>query len=459
MWHAADSTSWNLLYVLDLFAIFLFAVSYYRNCYRKGYRIDFWHGNLFLTCVFPNMFMLPFAKSELNGLVVGKDLDAIVAALPTVFLVTLLGYFSILAGGAAWRLRLGVGVRKAAVQVLDVIPRCSMMLMSSRGILVFQAALCFLLQLLILTLYFSQRGFGFDLRGYTFENPTLRPVALIISNYSVIIAAHCLARYADTKERILLGCTLLLSFGLLFFGARANLLAIYINVLLCYMVKRRSKISLFKIVTMVLIITAVGFYLGNVRAGAYSPTEFLASIGFLLFYGNNFSDLRDFAWVYAGWNHVFWAGKTYLAAILAFVPRFASQFRDTWGVGVATDLTAGLDPQVHPGLRPGLFGEGFFNFGLFGVVLVGLLLGMALRHVDIEVKRAFASSRPSMRKAFASTTFLSVAGCFAVSNNSSGVYVLAAVYFLSWLCLCVQRLFQPRPILAVVRDNGSIFSK
>lgn len=459
MWPATDTISWNALYVVDLFAILLFAVSYYRNCYRKGYRIDFWHASLFLSCVFPNMIMLPFAKSELNGLVLGKDLNAVVAALPAVFLITVLGYFAIVAGGMAWRLRLGAGLRKAVTQVMDVIPRCSMMLMSSRSILVFQAVICSLLQLLILTLYFSQSGFGFDLRGYTFANPTLRPVALIISNYSVIIAAHCLARYADTKEKILLWGTLLISFGLLFFGARANLLAIYINVLLCYMVKRRSKINLFKIATLIFIITAVGFYLGNVRAGEYSPTEFLASIAFLLFYGNNFSDLRDFAWVYAGWNHVFWAGKTYLAALLAFVPRFASQFRDTWGLGVATDLTAGLDPLVHPGLRPGIFGEGFFNFGLIGVVAVGLLMGIFLRRVDIDVKRAFASPSPSMRKAFASTTLLSVAGCFALSNNSSGVYVLAIVYFVSWLCLCVQRLFRPRLIFAVARDNRSTFIK
>ena len=48
----------------DAFAIVHYSqFLYYRNCYRKGYRIDFWHTNLFLLCVFPNMIMLPFAKS------------------------------------------------------------------------------------------------------------------------------------------------------------------------------------------------------------------------------------------------------------------------------------------------------------------------------------------------------------------------------------------------------------
>jgi hypothetical protein len=173
----------------------------------------------------------------------------------------------------------------------------------------------------------------------------------------------------------------------------------------------------------------------------------LGSLFFLLFYGNNFSDLRDFAWVYSAWDHVFWAGKTYLAAILAFVPRFASQFRDTWGLGVATASTVGFDPQVHPGLRPGVFGEGFFNFGLIGVVAVGLMLGIILRRVDSDVKRAFASPRPSMMKAFASTMLLDVAGSFAVSAGFSSLYVLAGVCCFSWFCLSIQRMFKAGQVL------------
>ena len=198
------TTPWNALYAIDILAIACFAVSYYRKCYRQGYRIDFWYAELFLLCIFPNMIMLPFARNELNAIVLGKDMDAVVAVLPTVFLITLLGYFAILAGGGLWRLQVGVGARKAASKVLNIVPQASMMLMSSRTILVFQSALCMLLQAMILALYFSQSGFAFDLRGYTFANPSLRPVALTISNYSVIIASHCLARYIDKKERILL---------------------------------------------------------------------------------------------------------------------------------------------------------------------------------------------------------------------------------------------------------------
>jgi oligosaccharide repeat unit polymerase len=438
--------SWNLLYIIDVLAISSFAISYYLTCYRQGYRIDIWHSQLFLGCVMPNMIMLPFSRSDLNVFIVGRDLTVVVAALPNVFLIALMGYFAMFAGGLSWRIRVGLGTRKLAVRLLDVVPQCSRMLMSSRGLLVFQSLLCLVLQFLILSLYFAHSGFGFDLREYTFVNPALRPVALFISGYSIIIGSHCLARYIEKRERILFSCTILLTIGLLFFGARSNILAIYINVLLCYLIQLRTKISLFRLISMISVIIVGGLYLGSVRAGQYSLGDFFELLGAALLYGNTFSDLRDFAWVYALWDHKFWVGKTYLAALTAFVPRFASTFRDTWGLGVATATTLGLDPHVHPGVRPGLFGEGFLNFGLIGVVGVGFILGIIARRVDIDVKRAVASPRPSMMKAFASTMLLGVASAVAISSSFSGVYVLVGIYLFSWLCLGAQRLIQPRHI-------------
>src|SRR5258708_23976784 len=315
--------TWNVLYAIDVLAIFLFAISYYRNCYRRGYRIDFWHLQLFHMGVLPNLFLLPFARSELNALVLGADLTAVINALRSVFLLTLLGFFAGLTGGHLWRFRLGLGLRNAMIRVLDVVPQCSIMIMSSRSVLVFQSLLCLSLQLLVLAAYFTHSGFGFDLRAYTMANPALRPIALVVSTYSLVIASHCLARYVDQKEKTLLACTVLLTVGMIFFGSRGNILAIYINVLLCYLVKLRAKISLFRLTSMISVIIVVGLYLGNVRAGRYSLGAFFSVLASLLLYGDTFSDLRDFAWVYAKWDHVFCAGRTYLAALMAFVPRVA----------------------------------------------------------------------------------------------------------------------------------------
>lgn len=432
--------SWGLLYILDALAIALFVLSYYRNCYRQGYRIDFWHEQLFLLCVLPNMLMLPFANNILNGLILGRDYTAVVAAIPDVFLLTMLGYISVIIGGSLWNLQLGAGIRSTTIRVLDIVPRCSMMLMRSRSILVFQTAICLLLQVLILGIYFAHNGFGFDLREYTFANPELRPIALVISGYSIIIASHCLARYIDLKERVLLICTLLLTIGMVFFGARSNILYIYLNVLICYLIRIRDRVSLLRIATLISAIIIIGLYLGKVRAGQYSLGDFFSVLVAALLFGNTFSDLRDFGWVYALWDHKFWIGKTYIAAITSFVPRFASEFRDTWGLGVATARTLGLDPHVHPGVRPGAFGEGYFNFGFFGVVGIGLLIGVVVRRIDIDVKRSLLPPHSSMRRAFASTMLITVVSAVSISAGFSGLYVLAGIYLFSWLCLLAQRM-------------------
>jgi oligosaccharide repeat unit polymerase len=315
-----------------------------------------------------------------------------------------------------------------------------MMLMSTRSVLVFQALLCICLQVVVLTVYFARSGFGFDLRAFTFANPMLRPVAQTAVGYSVLIASHCLARYVDRKEKILLVCTVSLTVGLVFFGSRSNLFAIYIVVLMCYLAKLRTRLRLFWLFVVAALVLSAAFYLGNVRAGQYSLAAFFASIAFLFLYGNNFSDLRDFAWVYSAWDHVFWGGKTYLAAIFPFVPRALSDFRDTWGLGAATAATAGFDPHVHPGLRPGYFGEGFLNYGLPGVVVVGILVGVLTRRVDIDTKNAFKGPRSSMMRAFAATQLLQVAGCVAVSVNLSGFYVICGIYAFSWVLLQLLRL-------------------
>ena len=214
-----------------------FVVSYYFNCYRRGYRIDIWHVQLFLMCVFPNMLLLPFSKGELNYPVLGSDFPAVVASLPTVFLISLLGYFSLLGGGFFWHIRTGLGIRRLTMRLLDLVPECSMMVMSSPTTLVFQTWICVLLQAMILGYYFSKSGFGFDLRQFTFANPALRPVALLISTYSVFIGSHCFARYIEKKERKLLICALLLSLGLIFFGSRGFVIGVYLGVLVCYLIQ------------------------------------------------------------------------------------------------------------------------------------------------------------------------------------------------------------------------------
>jgi hypothetical protein len=110
---------------------------------------------------------------------------------------------------------------------------------------------------------------------------------------------------------------------------------------------------------------------------------------------------------------------------------------------VATATTVGFDPEVHPGLRPGSFGEGFFNFGVIGVLIVGLAVGVIIRRVDIDVKRVFESDDPSIMRAFATTMQLSLASTLALSANSSGLLVTGIIFAFSWVCLRLLEMVQP----------------
>jgi len=437
------SVSWNTLLAIDLFIFLFYLVTYYFNCYRHGYRIDFWNSQLLLYCGIPIMAMLPFERDDLNAIIVGGDLPKIIEVMPTAFLVAASGFLALYVGGNLWRLRLGIGIRRSVNTALNVFPRMSLMIMSYRSVLVALSGICLCLQAIMLSIYFSGAGFGFDLREYTFMNPGLRPVTQITALMSVMVASHSFARYVDTKEKVLLACTLCIAGGLVFFGQRTNIALIFINVGLCYLVKLRSKVSLLRIVIMAASAITLGFYLSSLRDGQYSLGLFFAGLGFMTFYGNTFCDMRDFAWIYSNWNHQLWLGRTYLSGIATFVPRSMLEFRETWTLGVVTNSTVGIDNDLHPGLKPGLFGESFFNFGWAGSLAVGLIFGLILRKVDLDVKSTFEGPSPSMQKAFSTTSLLTVAGCFNTSLGFGALYAFLAVALLAWLALQVRALTLP----------------
>jgi len=300
-----------------------------------------------------------------------------------------------------------------------------------------------ILQAWILSVYFRKDGFGFDLRLYTFEHPSLRPVAVIISNYSMIIGGHCFARYLATKERSQLISTLLLCAELFFFGSRTDVVMVFFMATICYLVSRREKVSLPKLLGAGVLLILVFTLAEGLREGYYDNTsvgEASALLLFKVFYGNTFSDLRDFALVISGWNGHFWLGRTYLAGLMGFVPRALSSFRDTWSLGAVTTTMVGLNPETHPGLRPGYFGESYLNFGYTGVLLMGLFIGAIVRKVDMQVKRALQGPRPSLMRAFSYTVLLTLMTDIALSAGMATLFVLAGVFGISGAC---RKLFNP----------------
>jgi hypothetical protein len=150
----------------------------------------------------------------------------------------------------------------------------------------------------------------------------------------------------------------------------------------------RRRVHLWKIGVAAGCLLCMALAFGELRHhGDRSALSLKAKAGGEIAYGNSLSDIRDFAWVLTGWDDSLLLGKTYFAGFLDFIPRELMPYRDEWGFGKFTARTAGLNPDIHAGLRPGIFGEAYFNFGICGIVLCGLLTGFLWRLYDFHAKQ------------------------------------------------------------------------
>ncbi|MBO6246295.1 MAG: hypothetical protein J6N55_08470, partial [Anaerovibrio sp.] len=120
-------------------------------------------------------------------------------------------------------------------------------------------------------------------------------------------------------------------------------------------------------------------------------------------------------------------GKTYIAGLMSFIPRFLSEFRECWAIGVVTASTVGYDPMMHPGLRISKFGEPYLNFSYMGVVLSGIIYGYFLRKYDLLLKRCMSDNVPIAK--FYSISYFTmtiIEGLFS-SAGFYGVYVFFVI--------------------------------
>lgn len=378
------------------FFILHFVWSYYRNCYRKGFRIDIWHTSL-LQMLLITSIMLPFNRSPLN--IISFPPSILRHALPYVdeaFLISALGYGCTVLGGSLWRLRLGVGVRSFYSDLLNQPARIALVMLRSPRLLLAFGAVAFLLMSAVLAIYFSVSGFGLNLESLLLVRPELRPIAQFAAFLAVTIGSFALGRFEVRRERSMLLLGGLLGVMLFFYGARGFLLAVVQIPLTVWLMRRRTRLKLYHLAMLIVCAFAASVVLDALRHHV-SIGHAILNAGALIAFGNSFSDTRDFAVVLSFWNHSFFLGKTYLAGVLAFIPRFISPFRDKWALGVVTATMAGLNPRQHAGLRIGNSGEAYLNFGLGAVALLGLFSGSVLRFIDMRVKESIVHTPRDVR--------------------------------------------------------------
>lgn len=133
----------------------------------------------------------------------------------------------------------------------------------------------------------------------------------------------------------------------------------------------------------ILLFAVVGFGILRSGSGEVNSEQIMSSI----LYGNNFSDLRDFAWFLSEWNGTLLWGKTYISGLFSFIPSGLWEFRAIWGIGKVTTTVTGLNGEFHGGLRITMFGESYINFGYIGLVIFSTTFGYLLQAVNAKVMK------------------------------------------------------------------------
>jgi len=190
----------------------------------------------------------------------------------------------------------------------------------------------------------------------------------------------------------------------LFFGTRGSSVVTLAIAIFCIFAANRSR--KFGRAAIFAAIAAVGGILVSILRGGGDTDVSVAAVGAQFFYGNTFSDVRDFAWMLSGWDENFALGKTYLSGFFSFIPSSIFPARSAFGWSNFSASVTGMDLEVHPGFRPGAFGEAYFNFGLLGVVLVAFFAGGVLGAISRKAQVA-ATASPGSREAL-----ITVATCF-----------------------------------------------
>jgi hypothetical protein len=425
-------------YVVAVFFVLQFLWSYYWNCYRKGYTVDMWHLTL-LNLMVPIHLMLPFNRSQLNFFALGGLLPRAEAHITQAYFISVLGYTSVLLGGFLWRVNLGLGTRRKAAAILEIPARGPMLLLSNKGLMQTHGAVALLMLAAVLGFYFRVSGVGFNLRGLLLTYPPLRPIAQFAAFYGVLIGSHCLARFTVFKEWSMLFIPVGVGVALLFYGERATLVGLTFLTVTVAFVKLGRRLKLIWLLLGAPLLLFSVFALNALREPGFNLNNSLARLAMEVLYGNSFSDTRDFALVLSFWNGHYFYGMTYLAGLLAFIPRVLSPFRDKWAIGVVTASMAGFSPTQHSGLRPGSFGEAFLNFGLPGVAALGMLFGVVSRFVDMRTKQAVSQLPPTSLRAYSYQVVFSVIAALEISANASTVSTVLLIFLASWAFLTTTR--------------------
>ena len=427
-------------FLLSILIIGQFFYSWYASYRKTGWKLNVWHLQLFLGYILPCVIMYPFLSSEMNFFATGSAYIQFAPYVEEAFFISFIGYLSILLGRVVYiRVRHKYGKFRLPGKIIltNIEHSTALYLWSIMCILFF--AVVFSLSL--------QEGLLFNGRAWFLTHPAYRP----FGNFFTTIYALCFA-YIGMRLLTGIGKTWdkYLLVGLFFlsltWGARSITFG-PVFLLFCYWCYLTPSVSLKKIFGIGTAILFCVMLLGALRAQTSIEGNFvsvLAISAINIFYGNTFSDGRDFAWMLSGFDGVYQMGRTYIAGLFSFLPSDLFPWRREFALGPYTLELAGIvnESGEHPGLRGGLFFETFFNFSYIGVIVLGGIRGYFLAWADQGMRYHVEYERNVIKGYIAGLPYFYF-GSMMLSAAAFGIYVFLTFHLISLFINSV--LFFSRP--------------
>lgn len=370
--------------ILDILLIVISGYVYYKICYRKNMIFDLWHCYLIFPFFISTLVMYPFAGAKYNY--AAEGILAIQASQFTnyAFLINFIGYIFMYCGLLWYITQKGFFLKKLNCPVDSYSGFIEKVVFDKTSIQTI-AKVIIVVGSMILLYSFYEYGFSVYLRWFAMRDGIYR---IIYNSYFGALVPICgmwfLISYMQTKNKKFLYVFLFVLLSSMFSGSRTTMLICLVEGFYIYYFVNKKYIKTKNVICVFVGIFLGAFVLDAFRSGNFSEIE---KMYFNIFYGKTFSDIRDFAIVISHWDGNLWFGKSYLAGVMAFIPREFSDFRGYWSVArQTTQVIIGMD-DGHPGYRIGLFGEAYFNFGILGVCLNGLLKGVILAYLSEKIKQ------------------------------------------------------------------------
>jgi len=166
------------------------------------------------------------------------------------------------------------------------------------------------------------------------------------------------------------------------------------------------------------------------------------------FTGDNLIDVRDASWVISRWDFEPLMGKTYLGGLVSMMPSGLFPQKKEWHLGLTGVRIVGWDPETHFGLRITFFGESFLNFGLAGVITLGLVLGVLFGTLLRAVHQAAEKRPPCLHYNLKLVVLMEM--CMPLANTSDAFtfWALCGFLLLQWVAVdCTLPVLLQSPFL------------